>query len=76
MVNTRARATQPTTVKTVRTAKPKAPAFEIDPELLNDAYNQTRRPQLPYGIVVNDKPAGILIPTDQLDKAGERGATR
>jgi len=44
--------------------------FEIDPELLDDAYNQIRRPQLPYGIVVNDKPAGILIPSDQLDKAG------
>jgi hypothetical protein len=70
MVNTRARATQPTTVKTVRTTKPRTAAFEIDPELLNDVYNQTRRPQLPYGIVVNDKPSGILIPTDQLDKAG------
>ncbi len=44
--------------------------FEIDADLLDEAYNQVRRPQLPYGIVVNDKPAGILVPLDQLDKAG------
>ncbi|MGM3309761.1 DUF5895 domain-containing protein [Anabaena sp. WFMT] len=44
--------------------------FEIDPELLDDSYNQVRKPLLPYGIVVNDKPAGILIPEDQLEKAG------
>ena len=44
--------------------------FEIDPELLNDNYNQVRKPLLPYGIVVNDKPAGLLIPEDQLEKAG------
>jgi hypothetical protein len=44
--------------------------FEIDPELFNDEYNQTRRPILPYAIIVNDKPAGILIPTEQLEKAG------
>lgn len=39
---------------------------DIDPELLSDSYNQVRRPLLPYGIVVNDKPAGLLIPEDQL----------
>ncbi|BAZ03023.1 hypothetical protein NIES37_70360 (plasmid) [Tolypothrix tenuis PCC 7101] len=44
--------------------------FEIDPELFNDNYNQVRKPILPYGIVVNDKPAGLLIPEDQLEKAG------
>ena len=44
--------------------------FEIDGELLDETYNQIRRPMLPYGIVVNDKPAGILIPLDQLEKAG------
>ncbi|MDX2240990.1 MAG: DUF5895 domain-containing protein [Leptolyngbyaceae cyanobacterium bins.302] len=44
--------------------------FEVDTDLLSDVYNQVRRPQLPYGIVVNDKPAGILIPIDQLEKAG------
>jgi hypothetical protein len=44
--------------------------FEVDTDLLSDVYNQVRRPQLPYGIVVNDKPAGILIPFDQLEKAG------
>ncbi|MGI0495533.1 DUF5895 domain-containing protein [Alkalinema pantanalense CENA528] len=44
--------------------------FEVDPDLLSDAYNQVRRPLLPYGIVVNDKPAGILIPIEQLEKAG------
>ncbi|WP_008319501.1 DUF5895 domain-containing protein [Leptolyngbya sp. PCC 6406] len=44
--------------------------FEVDPELLNPEYNQARRPRLPYGIVINDKPAGILIPVDQLESGG------
>jgi hypothetical protein len=63
------------TVKTSARAKTRQAAvidpaeFEIDSELLDESYNQTRRPLLPYGIVVNDKPAGILIPTDQLEKA-------
>lgn len=43
--------------------------FEVDPELLSPEYNQTRRPSLPYGIIINDNPAGILIPNDQLVKA-------
>jgi hypothetical protein len=70
MVNTKAKSSRTTTVKAAQASKPKASAFEVDPELLHDAYNQVRRPQLPYGIVVNDKPAGILIPVDQLNKAG------
>lgn len=44
--------------------------FEVDTDLLSDDCNQVRRPQLSYGIVVNDKPAEILIPIDQLEKAG------
>ena len=43
--------------------------FEIDPELLESRYNFVRRPILPYGIVVNEQVAGILIPEDQLEKA-------
>lgn len=43
--------------------------FEIDPELLQPNYNQVRRPILPYGIVVNEQVAGLLIPEDQLEKA-------
>ena len=43
--------------------------FEIDPELLEPNYNQVRRPILPYGIVVNEQFAGILIPEEQLEKA-------
>ena len=43
--------------------------YEIDPELFNSEYNQTRKPSLPYGIVINDNPAGILLPNDQLAKA-------
>ncbi|MBR8834444.1 MAG: hypothetical protein DSM106950_10520 [Stigonema ocellatum SAG 48.90 = DSM 106950] len=43
--------------------------FDVDPELLGSEYNQVRRPVLPYGIVINDNPAGILIPEDQLEKA-------
>ena len=42
---------------------------EVDPDLLSHDYNQTRRPSLPYGIIINDNPAGILIPYDQLVKA-------
>lgn len=46
-----------------------ADSYEIDPELLNSEYNQSRKPSLPYGIVINDNPAGILLPADQLPKA-------
>jgi Family of unknown function (DUF5895) len=53
-----------------RTKRTEPVDFEVDTDLLSDTYNQVRRPQLPYGIVVNDKPAGILIPIDQLEKAG------
>ncbi|QQE67344.1 hypothetical protein GFS31_40570 (plasmid) [Leptolyngbya sp. BL0902] len=52
-----------------RTRKPKAD-LTVDPELLNPEFNETRRPRLPYGIIVNDNPAGILIPVDQLESAG------
>lgn len=52
------------------TSSQKNTAFEIDPELLSPSYNQLRKPRLPYGIVVNDHPAGILIPDDQLETAG------
>jgi len=48
--------------------------FEIDPELLNPEYDQVRRPVLPYGIIINENPAGILIPVDQIEKAGWIGA--
>lgn len=43
--------------------------FDIDPELLDETYNQVRRPILPYAIVINDNPAGIIIPEEQLEKA-------
>lgn len=49
--------------------KPK-PEPTVDPELLDPEFNEMRKPRLPYGIVVNDSPAGILIPTDQLESAG------
>jgi hypothetical protein len=56
------RATSPTKTKQIASKS-------IDPELLEPKYNELRRPSLPYGIVINDKPAGILIPTEQLEKA-------
>ncbi|BAU67509.1 hypothetical protein STA3757_49310 (plasmid) [Stanieria sp. NIES-3757] len=43
--------------------------LEIDEELLDPQYNEARPPSLPYGIVINDRPAGILIPEDQLERA-------
>lgn len=43
--------------------------YKIDPELLDNKYNQTRKPSLPYGIIINNLPAGILIPFDQLIKS-------
>lgn len=52
-----------------RSRKPKA-ELTVDPELLDPEFNETRRPRLPYGIIVNDNPAGILIPVDQLESAG------
>lgn len=51
----------------VRTTKQRS--FPIDSELLDPKYNEIRKPSLPYGIVINGKPAGILIPLDQLLKA-------
>jgi Family of unknown function (DUF5895) len=43
--------------------------FNIDSELLDPTYNETRRPSLPYGIIINASPAGIMIPSEQLEKA-------
>ncbi len=43
--------------------------FEIDEELLDPKHNEARPPSLPYGIVINDRPAGILIPEEQLERA-------
>ncbi|OUC14552.1 MAG: hypothetical protein B0A82_11485 [Alkalinema sp. CACIAM 70d] len=63
-------ATTATGSRAVRSSRMEPDEFEVDPDLLSDAYNQVRRPLLPYGIVVNDKPAGILIPIEQLEKAG------
>lgn len=68
-----------TTASQPRTSTPKStsrarsaavPEFEIDPDLLTETYNQTRRPRLPSGIVINEKPSGILIPVEQLEPAG------
>jgi hypothetical protein len=43
--------------------------FDIDSELLDPTYNEIRRPSLPYGIIINASPAGIMIPNEQLEKA-------
>ncbi|MBW4474572.1 MAG: hypothetical protein KME45_29985 [Stenomitos rutilans HA7619-LM2] len=64
------KSTAATNSRAARTDRTEPEDFEVDTDLLSDVYNQVRRPQLPYGIVVNDKPAGILIPIDQLEKAG------
>jgi len=61
-----------TTTKTNKKAAKEE--FNLDPELLNEEYNQVRRPILPYGIILNENPAGILIPVDQIKKAGWIGA--
>ncbi|MFB2970364.1 DUF5895 domain-containing protein [Aerosakkonema sp. BLCC-F183] len=47
-----------------------ASEFEIDPELLDEAFNAPRVPRLTYGIVINDNPAGLFIPEKNLSKAG------
>jgi hypothetical protein len=52
-----------------KTSVTKRSPIQIDRELLDSKYNELRRPSLPYGIIVNDKPAGILIPAEQLEKA-------
>ncbi len=57
-------------LQAARTERTEPVDFEIDTDLLSDAYNQVRRLLLPYGIVVNDKPSGILIPINQLEKVG------
>ena len=53
-----------------RSARPKSkPELVIDPELLSDEFNQTHRPRLPNGVVINDKPAGLFLPLAQLEQA-------
>ena len=64
------KSTAATNSRAARTDRTEPEDFEVDTDLLSDVYNQVRRPQLPYGIVVNDKPAGILIPIDQLEESG------
>ena len=46
-------------------ANPLLAKLGIAPELLLEAHNVVRKPRLPYGIVVNNKSAGFLIPEDQ-----------
>ena len=46
-------------------ANPLLEKLGIAPELLLEAHNVVRKPRLPYGIVVNNKSAGFLIPEDQ-----------
>ena len=54
-----------------RSARPKSkPELVIDPELLSDEFNQTHRPRLPNGVVINDKPAGLFLPLAQLEQGG------
>ncbi|PSB49193.1 hypothetical protein C7B80_03065 [Cyanosarcina cf. burmensis CCALA 770] len=57
-------------------SKPKPKAAKVDPnyqlssEVLSEEHNEVHPPDMAYGIVVNDEPAGILIPLDQLEEAG------
>lgn len=44
-------------------------SFELDPDLLSDEFNEKRRLSLPYGTVVNNDPAGIVIEPSQLIQA-------
>ena len=69
MVGSTPRSSASKTAARPRASTP-APEFELDPELLTETYNQPRRPRLPSGIVINEKPSGILIPVEQLEPAG------
>lgn len=46
------------------------PDYQLSPEVFNEKHNEVHPPEMAYGIVVNDDPAGILIPLDQLEEAG------
>lgn len=47
-----------------------ASEFEIDPEVLEKRFNFPRIPRLTYGIVINEKEAGLFIPEKNLSKCG------
>ena len=44
--------------------------FQFDPALMGEEFNAVRIPRLPYGIVINDNPAGLFIPEKNAVKAG------
>ncbi len=44
--------------------------FQFDPALMGEEFNAPRVPRLPYGIVLNDNPAGLFIPEKNVIKAG------
>ncbi|MEG3842627.1 DUF5895 domain-containing protein [Microcoleus sp. herbarium14] len=47
-----------------------ATEFQFDPALMGEEFNAPRIPRLPYGIVMNDNPAGLFIPEKNVIKAG------
>ena len=47
-----------------------AAEFQFDPSLMGEEFNAPRIPRLPYGIVINDNPAGLFIPEKNALKAG------
>jgi hypothetical protein len=56
-------------INMVKTPRKTTSNYAIDSELFDSKYNELRKPSLPYGIIINDQDAGILIPTEQLIKA-------
>lgn len=64
--STKARSTK---ADKTRTAAP-AVEFEIDDDLCGADHDQIRPLNLPFANIINDDPAGILIPLEQLEKSG------
>ncbi|MEG3899012.1 MULTISPECIES: DUF5895 domain-containing protein [unclassified Microcoleus] len=44
--------------------------FQFDLSIMGEEFNAPRIPRLPYGLVINDSPAGLFIPEKNAVKAG------
>jgi len=74
MVSTRQTTTKTTSKKSTKAQRSKPelhelPEFDIDDDLCSAEHDQLRPLNFPYGNIINDRPAGIMIPVEQLEKA-------
>lgn len=51
-----------------------AAEFEFDDDVMGNEFDTARVPRFPYGIAINDKPAGLFLTAANLAKAGWIGS--